>query len=98
VRNNTVRRRGPVREVTPQVVLEVTFDSVGRYKSNVAMRFQRIHRIRCTVEAFRKATESRVAVNSLAQRSQFPQRSCRGGGTPARLPLRPAEALEKLRT
>jgi hypothetical protein len=70
-----VRRRGPVREVTPQVVLEVTFDSVGRYKSDVAMRFQRIQRIRCTVETFRKATESRVAVNSLAQRSQFPQRS-----------------------
>jgi DNA ligase-1 len=49
VRNNTVRRWGPVREVTPQIVLEVAFDSVHRstrHKSGVAMRFPRIHRIR----------------------------------------------------
>ena len=29
VRNNTVRRWGPVREVSPQIVLEVAFDSVA---------------------------------------------------------------------
>jgi len=49
VRNNTVRRWGPVREVTPEIVLEVAFDSVHRstrHKSGVAMRFPRIHRIR----------------------------------------------------
>jgi len=49
VRNNTVQRWGPVREVTPQIVLEVAFDSVHRstrHKSGVAMRFPRIHRIR----------------------------------------------------
>jgi len=49
VRNNTLRRWGPVREVTPQIVLEVAFDSVHRstrHKSGVAMRFPRIHRIR----------------------------------------------------
>ncbi|MBO0738796.1 MAG: cisplatin damage response ATP-dependent DNA ligase [Alphaproteobacteria bacterium] len=49
VRNNTVRRWGPVREVTPQIVLEVAFDSVHRstrHRSGVAMRFPRIHRIR----------------------------------------------------
>ena len=49
VRNNTVRRWGPVREVAPQIVLEVAFDSVhrsSRHKSGVAMRFPRIHRIR----------------------------------------------------
>ena len=49
VRNNTVKRWGPVREVTPQIVLEVAFDSVHRstrHKSGVAMRFPRIHRIR----------------------------------------------------
>jgi DNA ligase-1 len=49
VRNNTVRRWGPVREVSPQIVLEVAFDSVHRstrHKSGVAMRFPRIHRIR----------------------------------------------------
>jgi DNA ligase 1 len=49
VRNNTVQRWGPVREVTPEIVLEVAFDSVHRstrHKSGVAMRFPRIHRIR----------------------------------------------------
>ncbi|MGA7263478.1 MAG: ATP-dependent DNA ligase, partial [Stellaceae bacterium] len=49
VRNNTVRRWGPVREVAAQIVLEVAFDSVHRstrHKSGVAMRFPRIHRIR----------------------------------------------------
>jgi DNA ligase-1 len=49
VRHNTVKRWGPVREVTPEIVLEVAFDSVHRstrHKSGVAMRFPRIHRIR----------------------------------------------------
>jgi DNA ligase-1 len=49
VRNNTVKRWGPVREVTPEIVLEVAFDSVhrsSRHRSGVAMRFPRIHRIR----------------------------------------------------
>ena len=49
VRNNTVRRWGPVREVSPRIVLEVAFDSVHRstrHKSGLAMRFPRIHRIR----------------------------------------------------
>ena len=49
VRNNTVQRYGPVREVTPAIVLEIAFDSVHRstrHRSGVAMRFPRIHRIR----------------------------------------------------
>ena len=49
VRNNTVNRFGPVREVKPQLVLEVAFDGVQRstrHKSGVAMRFPRISRIR----------------------------------------------------
>ena len=49
VRNNTVQRWGPVREVRPVIVLEIAFDSVHRstrHKSGVAMRFPRIHRIR----------------------------------------------------
>jgi len=49
VRNNTVQRWGPVREVSPEIVLEIAFDSVhrsSRHKSGVAMRFPRIHRIR----------------------------------------------------
>jgi DNA ligase-1 len=49
VRDHTVNRFGPVREVTPGLVLEVAFDSVHRstrHKSGVAMRFPRVHRIR----------------------------------------------------
>ncbi len=49
IRNNTVQRYGPVREVAPEVVLEIAFDSVHRstrHKSGVAMRFPRVHRIR----------------------------------------------------
>jgi len=49
VRNHTVERYGPVRAVSPELVLEIAFDSVHRsprHKSGVAMRFPRIHRIR----------------------------------------------------
>ena len=49
VRDNTVKRFGPVREVAPGLVLEIAFDSVHRstrHKSGVAMRFPRVHRIR----------------------------------------------------
>ena len=49
VRNNTVERFGPVRRVSPGLVLEVAFDAVQRsprHKSGIAMRFPRVHRIR----------------------------------------------------
>ena len=49
VRDNTVARYGPVREVAPKLVLEIAFDSVHRstrHKSGLAMRFPRVHRIR----------------------------------------------------
>ncbi len=49
VRNNTVKRYGPVREVEKTLVLEVAFDSIApskRHKSGLAMRFPRISRIR----------------------------------------------------
>ncbi|THG42178.1 cisplatin damage response ATP-dependent DNA ligase [Sphingomonas olei] len=49
VRNNTLNRFGPVREVEKTLVLEVAFDSIHeskRHKSGVAMRFPRIARIR----------------------------------------------------
>ena len=49
VRNHTVRKYGPVREVEAGLVLEVAFDSVhpsNRHKSGLAMRFPRVHRIR----------------------------------------------------
>ncbi|MBR0553282.1 cisplatin damage response ATP-dependent DNA ligase [Stakelama marina] len=65
VRNNTVNRFGPVREVEKALVLEVAFDSVHeskRHKSGLAMRFPRIARIRRdkpvaeadTIDALRK--------------------------------------------
>jgi DNA ligase-1 len=49
IRNHTVARFGPVREVEKALVLEVAFDAVQlstRHKSGVAMRFPRIARIR----------------------------------------------------
>jgi DNA ligase-1 len=49
VRNHTLARFGPVREVEKSLVLEIAFDSIhlsGRHKSGVAMRFPRIIRIR----------------------------------------------------
>ncbi|HVJ02310.1 MAG TPA: cisplatin damage response ATP-dependent DNA ligase [Sphingomonas sp.] len=49
VRNHTINRFGPVREVDKALVLEVAFDSIHesrRHKSGLAMRFPRISRIR----------------------------------------------------
>ncbi len=49
VRNHTLARFGPVREVDKTLVLEVAFDSIHdskRHKSGLAMRFPRISRIR----------------------------------------------------
>ncbi|MGY2052907.1 cisplatin damage response ATP-dependent DNA ligase [Methylobacterium sp. JK268] len=53
VRNNTVKRFGPVREVeygfTKGLVLEIAFEGIQRstrHKSGVAMRFPRVSRIR----------------------------------------------------
>ncbi len=65
VRNNTINRFGPVREVTPGVVLEVAFDSVHestRHKSGLAMRFPRISRIR-----WDKPVDEADRVETLAQ-------------------------------
>ena len=49
VRNHTLKRFGPVREVEKSLVLEVAFDSIHaskRHKSGLAMRFPRVSRIR----------------------------------------------------
>lgn len=49
VRQNTIGRFGPVKEVEKTLVFEVAFDaahSSNRHKSGVALRFPRIHRIR----------------------------------------------------
>ncbi len=49
VRDNTIQRFGPVREVAKGLVLEVAFDSIhasSRHRSGLAMRFPRVSRIR----------------------------------------------------
>jgi len=49
VRDHTVQRFGPVREVEKSLVLEIAFDGVqrsGRHRSGVALRFPRVSRIR----------------------------------------------------
>lgn len=49
VRTHTIEQFGPVRAVTPRLVLEIAFDALfpsTRHKSGLAMRFPRIHRIR----------------------------------------------------
>ncbi|HEY0625129.1 MAG TPA: cisplatin damage response ATP-dependent DNA ligase [Allosphingosinicella sp.] len=67
VRNNTVQRFGPVREVAKSLVLEVAFDSIHesrRHKSGLAMRFPRVSRIRRdkpAAEADRIETLKRLA-------------------------------------
>ncbi len=71
VRDHTVQRFGPVREVEKRLVLEVAFDSIHpstRHKSGLAMRFPRIARIRWDkpaaeaerLEALEKLVESRA--------------------------------------
>lgn len=69
VRNNTLERFGPVRRVTPTLVVEVAFDAVQRstrHKSGIAMRFPRFHRIRWdkpAAEADRVETLERLIEN-----------------------------------
>ena len=69
VRDHTVERFGPVRSVSPELVLEIAFDSVhrsARHKSGVAMRFPRVHRIRWdkpASEADQLATLEKMIVN-----------------------------------
>lgn len=49
IRQNTIDRFGPVRSVTPKLVLEIAFDAIQastRHKSGIAMRFPRVSRIR----------------------------------------------------
>jgi DNA ligase-1 len=49
IRNHTINRFGPVREVERSFVLEIAFDAAqrsGRHKSGVALRFPRVHRLR----------------------------------------------------
>jgi DNA ligase-1 len=63
-RKITVDRYGPVRAVLPEVVLEVSFDSIQkstRHKSGFALRFPRIVRLRPDKRAEEVDTLERVA-------------------------------------
>ena len=54
VRDHTVAKFGPVREVEHKLVIEAAFDSIhlsSRHKSGVAMRFPRFHAIRWDKDA-----------------------------------------------
>jgi DNA ligase-1 len=58
-RRSTIGRYGPVRAVRPEVVLEVSFDSIqksSRHKSGYALRFPRIVRLRPDKPATEVAT------------------------------------------
>ena len=49
VKQNTIDRFGPVRQVTPQLVFEIIFEGIAssqRHKSGIAVRFPRISRWR----------------------------------------------------
>jgi DNA ligase-1 len=49
VKQNTLDRFGPVRQVTPQLVFEIAFEGIApssRHKSGIAVRFPRISRWR----------------------------------------------------
>ncbi|MDB5412056.1 MAG: ATP-dependent ligase [Rubritepida sp.] len=73
IRNHTINRFGPVREVERGLVLEVAFDAAQystRHKSGVALRFPRISRLRRDkpveeadrLETLEALIESRIAV------------------------------------
>jgi len=54
IRKNTLKRFGPVREVTPQLVFELAFEGIAassRHKSGVAVRFPRMVRWRTDKKA-----------------------------------------------
>jgi ATP-dependent DNA ligase len=49
VRNNTLKKFGPVREVSKTFVVEIAFDSINiskRHKSGIALRFPRVKSLR----------------------------------------------------
>jgi DNA ligase-1 len=80
IRNNTINRFGPVREVERGIVFEVAFDAAQlstRHKSGVALRFPRIARIRRDkpveeadrLETVMALVETRAPVDSSAMRT-----------------------------
>ena len=65
VRDHTINRFGPVREVESKLVVEIAFDQLHlsrRHKSGIAMRFPRFHAIR-----WDKLAEDADSVDNLRQ-------------------------------
>jgi DNA ligase-1 len=83
IRNHTIARFGPVREVEKSFVLEVAFDAAQlstRHKSGVALRFPRIARLRQdkpAAEADRLATLLAIVENAPPRADQS-SRASRG--------------------
>ena len=66
VRHHTTQKFGPVRQVEPNVVLEIAFDGVQfstRHKSGIALRFPRISRIRWDKPAAEANTLGSIAAH-----------------------------------
>jgi DNA ligase-1 len=82
VRENTREQFGPVRSVTPQLVMELAFENVQpspRHKSGIAVRFPRILRIRDDKQI--SDADSLDALRALAHRST-PEGQGESGGAP----------------
>ena len=83
VRDHTTNRFGPVREVEPELVLEIAFDGIARstrHKSGVAMRFPRINRIRTDKPAAEADTVDnllRLRAMTRAMAEHVPPAPCR---------------------
>jgi DNA ligase 1 len=74
VRNHTINRFGPVREVAKELVFEVAFDSAHeskRHRSGVALRFPRINRIRWDKPA-QEADRLDIVVSQFVPGAQIP--------------------------
>ncbi len=88
IRNHTVNRFGPVREVERGLVLEIAFDAAQlstRHKSGVALRFPRVARIRADKpfqEADRLETLMRLVENG-SVRAETLAESDHSGSCPA---------------
>lgn len=82
VRENTREQFGPVRSVTPQLVMELAFENVQpspRHKSGIAVRFPRILRIRDDKQI--GDADSLDALRALAHRSASAGQGESGGAT-----------------
>ena len=98
VRNHTMNRFGPVREVAygrdKGLVLEVAFEGLqrsSRHKSGVAMRFPRVHRIRWDKPP--READRIEALEKILARGEAEDASAQGAGVVSRAKIGRAETL-----